>query len=98
MLAKSIEVTVPVILEQGVANLGVNLGLHRCSGRTRLLPGTLAHALVALRNASPTGHETSHDERTHQGEDVGRWLSVFETLLIRYSTVSEAFLRPKIAT
>jgi hypothetical protein len=68
------------------------------SGRTRLLPGTLAHALVVLRNALRTGHETSHDGRTHRGEDVGRWLSVFEALLRRFSTVSEAYLRRRIAT
>jgi hypothetical protein len=61
------------------------------SGRTRLLPGTLAHALVVLHNALPTGHETPHDGRTHQGEYIGRWLSAFEALMMRYSTVSEAF-------
>jgi hypothetical protein len=38
----------------------------------------------------PTDHETSHNERTHQGEDIGQWLSAFEALLRRYSTVSEA--------
>ena len=27
----------------------------------RLLPGTLAHALVVLHNALPTGYETSHN-------------------------------------
>ena len=82
-------------LRQGVCNLGAESGV---SGRTRLLPGTLAHALVVLHNALPTGHETSHNGWTHWGEDVGRWLSVFEALLRRYSTVSEAFLRPRIAT
>ena len=34
----------------------------------------------------------------HQGEDLDRWLSAFEALLRRYSTVSEAFLRPRTAT
>jgi hypothetical protein len=29
---------------------------------------------------------------------VERWLSAFEALLRRYSTVPEAFLRPRIAT
>ena len=80
-----------MFLRQGVPNLGAESGV---SGRTRLLPGTLARALV-LHTTLPTGHETSHDGRTHQEEDVGRW---FEALLRRYSTVSEAFLRPRIAT
>ena len=43
---------------QGVGNLVAESGV---SGRTRLLPDTLAHALVVLHNTSPTGHETSHD-------------------------------------
>jgi hypothetical protein len=45
-------------LRQGVPNLGAESGV---SGRTRLLPGTLAHALVVLHNALPTGHEASHN-------------------------------------
>ena len=47
-----------LFLRQGVPNIGDKSGV---SGRTRLLPGTLAHALVVLHNALPTGHETSHD-------------------------------------
>ena len=82
-------------LRQGVCNLGAESGV---SGRTRLLPRTLAHALVVLHNALPTGHETPNDECTHQEKYVGRWLSVLEALLRRYSTVSEAFLEPKITT
>jgi hypothetical protein len=31
-------------------------------------------------------------------EDAGRWLSAFEALLRRYSTVSEALLKPRIVT
>ena len=48
-------------LRQDVPNLGAESGV---SGRTRLLPGTLAHALVVFHNALPTGHET------HPGEYV----------------------------
>jgi hypothetical protein len=44
-------------LRQDVANMGGKSGV---SGRTRLLPGTLAHALVVLQNALPTGHENYH--------------------------------------
>ena len=46
------------ILRQAVPNLGAESGV---SGRTRLLPGTLAHVLVVLHNTLPTGHETPHD-------------------------------------
>ena len=42
--------------------------------------------------------DTHTDEHNHHGEDVGRWSSVVEALLRRYSTVTEAFLRPIIAT
>jgi hypothetical protein len=45
-------------LRQGVPNLGAESGV---SVRTRLLPGTLAHALVVIHNALPPGHETSHN-------------------------------------
>jgi hypothetical protein len=67
------------------------------SVRTRVLPGTLAHTLVVLHNTLPAGHKTYHDGWTYRGEDVGRWSSVVAALLRRYSIVSEAFLRPKIA-
>ena len=60
------------------------------SGRTRLLPGTLTHALAVLHNALRTGHETFHNGWTHREKYVGRWLSVFEALLRHYSTVSNA--------
>ena len=56
-------------LRQGAPNLGAKSGV---SGRTRLLPGTLAHVLVVLHNTLPTGHENDHSGWTHQGEDVGR--------------------------
>jgi hypothetical protein len=82
-------------LRQGVPNLGAVSGV---SGRTQLLPSTPAHALVLLHNTLPTGHETSYDGWTHRGTYVGRWLSVFEALRMRYPTVSEAFLWRRIAT
>ena len=46
-------------LRQGVRNLGAESGVI---GRTRLLPRTLAHALIyiVLDNTLPTGHETPH--------------------------------------
>jgi hypothetical protein len=47
------------ILRQGVPKVGGKSGV---SGHTRLLPGTLAHTLVLLHNALPTGHETTHNE------------------------------------
>jgi hypothetical protein len=46
------------LLRQSVHNLGAESGV---SGRTRLLPGTLAHALEVVHNAWPPGHETSHN-------------------------------------
>ena len=67
-----------VVFKKDVPNIGGKSGV---SGRTWLLPGTLAYALVVLHNTLPTGHETSHDGWAHRGEDVGRWLSIFETLL-----------------
>jgi hypothetical protein len=54
--------------------------------------------VVMLHNALPTGHETYHNGCTHQGEYLGCRLSIFEVVLRRYSTVSEAFLRPRITT
>jgi hypothetical protein len=83
-------------LRHSVPNLGAEP--VRASGRRRLLPCTLAHALVVLHDALPTGHETSHNGWTHQGEYIGRWSSVCEGLLRRHSTVPEAFPRAKIAT
>jgi hypothetical protein len=44
----------------------------------------IINTLVVLRNTLPTGHETSHDGRTHQGEYVGRFSSVTEALLNRF--------------
>jgi hypothetical protein len=41
-----------------VRNLATEPGV---SGRTLLLPGTFAHALVVLHNTLPAGHETFHD-------------------------------------
>ena len=60
--------------------------------------GTLAHALVVLHNALPTGHENSHNGWTHGEKDVGCGSSIFEVLIRRYSTIFEAFLKPRIAT
>jgi hypothetical protein len=47
-----------IVLRQGVPKIGGKSGV---SGRIRLLPGTLAHALVVLHNALLTGHETCHN-------------------------------------
>jgi hypothetical protein len=38
------------------------------------------------------------DEHIKENHDAGHWSSVFEALLNRYSTVSEAFLRLRITT
>jgi hypothetical protein len=57
------------VFKKGVPNLGAESGV---SDRTRLLPRTLTHVLVVLHNTLPTGHETSHNGCTHQGEDVAR--------------------------
>ena len=46
------------LLRHGAPNLGAESGV---SGRTRLLPGTLVHALVVLHNILLAGHEISHD-------------------------------------
>jgi hypothetical protein len=38
------------------------------------------------------------DEHIEENNHVRHWSSVFEALLRRYSTVSEAFLMPRIVT
>ena len=55
------------IFQQSVLRQGVPLylrvigGKSGVSGRTRLLPGTPAHALVVLHNALPTGQTQMRD-------------------------------------
>ena len=65
----SLGITPFFLLRQGVGHFWAESGV---SGHARLLPDTLAHAIVVLHNALPTGHKTSHDGRTYQVEYVGR--------------------------
>jgi hypothetical protein len=63
-----------------------------------LLPSALAHALVVLHNTLPAGHETSHNGWMNTPRRCKPLVERFEASLRRHSTVSEAFLRPRIAT
>ena len=54
--------------------------------------------ILLYENFSKLLPRDSNNGWTHQGQHVGCWSSVFEALLKRCSTVSEAFLRPRITT
>jgi hypothetical protein len=75
-----------LLLRQGVCNLEAESGV---SGRTRLLLGTLTHAVVVLHTAVPTGHDNSHSGWPYKGEDAGHWSSVLE----RCGGVTRPFLK-----
>jgi hypothetical protein len=81
-------------LRQGVTKYIIIIGgKSGVSGRTRLLPGTLAHALVVLNNTFPTGQETFHEWEHIMRRCrplVERFWSVIKALLNRFWSVSDA--------